>query len=254
MSKTPNILGHMLSWYHKPTEPPKPPNAIVPYLSFLLQQSHLTNCMRKNLASKLTQQPHFLRLLQLLINRINTLPALIPHSTQPIPSHRTRDRPGHIPHDKPHSPSTNTTNQTPKALCGRVITIRHPLLTHHILKHAAKLLITKTRPIRLILGLAAKTKRTPREPAEPTICSPCFRLRARNLLLLWVRGRGGWETVVFARYVVVSAPRGVREGVVGVVYLLEFLGAGAAFRAVGGDAIRVVFEGGFFVGVADLLL
>jgi len=46
-----------------------------------------------------------------------------------------------------------------------------------------------------------------------------------------------------ARGVVVAAPAGVREGVVGVVDLLEFLRAAGAFGRVGGDAVGVVAEG-----------
>lgn len=44
----------------------------------------------------------------------------------------------------------------------------------------------------------------------------------------------------------------VREGVVGVVYLLELLGAGAALGGVRGDAVGVVPQGGFLVAFADL--
>jgi hypothetical protein len=36
--------------------------------------------------------------------------------------------------------------------------------------------------------------------------------------------------------------------------LLEFFGALGAFGRVGGDAVGVVLQGGFFVGIADLLL
>ena len=43
--------------------------------------------------------------------------------------------------------------------------------------------------------------------------------------------------------VVVAAAGRVGEGVVGVVYALEFLGAGGAFGGVGGDAVRVGFQG-----------
>lgn len=48
--------------------------------------------------------------------------------------------------------------------------------------------------------------------------------------------------MVGARGVVVAAARGVAERVVGVVYLLEFFGAGGAFGGVGGDAVGVGFE------------
>lgn len=46
-----------------------------------------------------------------------------------------------------------------------------------------------------------------------------------------------------AGLVVVAAARGFGEGVVGVVYLLELLGAGLALGAIGWDAIGVVAEG-----------
>lgn len=49
--------------------------------------------------------------------------------------------------------------------------------------------------------------------------------------------------MVCACGVVVSAARGVGEGVVGVVYLLEFLGTGRAFWGVGCYAVGVGFQG-----------
>lgn len=66
-------------------------------------------------------------------------------------------------------------------------------------------------------------------------------------------GEAAWGGVR-TRDVVFMPPSGVGEGVVGVVYELEFAGAGGAFGGVGGDAVGVRFEGGAFVGVADLLL
>lgn len=56
-----------------------------------------------------------------------------------------------------------------------------------------------------------------------------------------------------AREVVFASSGGVGEGVVCVVDELEFAGAGGALGGVGGDAVGVCFEGGAFVGVADLL-
>ena len=41
--------------------------------------------------------------------------------------------------------------------------------------------------------------------------------------------------------VVVAPARGVRKGVVGVIYLLEFLGACGALGGVGGDAVGMGF-------------
>lgn len=48
---------------------------------------------------------------------------------------------------------------------------------------------------------------------------------------------------VVAAGVVVFAPRGVGEGVVGVVDLLEFFGARAAFGGAFGDAVGVMAQG-----------
>ena len=42
--------------------------------------------------------------------------------------------------------------------------------------------------------------------------------------------------------VVVAPARGIGEGVVGVIYLLKFLGASWALRGVGGDAVGMGFE------------
>ena len=49
--------------------------------------------------------------------------------------------------------------------------------------------------------------------------------------------------MVSARGVVVAATGGVREREVGVVDLLEFLGAGGTFGRVGGDAVGMGFKG-----------
>jgi hypothetical protein len=59
----------------------------------------------------------------------------------------------------------------------------------------------------------------------------------------FVIGVGGCEGGVAAGGVVVGAAGGVGEGVVGVVYLLEFLGAGGAFGGIGRDSVGVVFQG-----------
>lgn len=68
-------------------------------------------------------------------------------------------------------------------------------------------------------------------------------LLARDLFVGVGGGGGaGAAEVECACGVVVPAAGCVREGVVGVVYLLEFLGAGGAFGGVGGDAVGVRFE------------
>lgn len=57
-------------------------------------------------------------------------------------------------------------------------------------------------------------------------------------------GGGGGTAEEFALAVVFPSSGVVGEGEVGVVYELEFSGAGCAFRGVGGDSIWVGFEGG----------
>jgi hypothetical protein len=55
-----------------------------------------------------------------------------------------------------------------------------------------------------------------------------------------------------ARLVVVPATRGVRKRVVGIVDLLEAVGARSAVGGGGGDPVGMVLESGFLVGFADL--
>jgi hypothetical protein len=54
--------------------------------------------------------------------------------------------------------------------------------------------------------------------------------------------------------VVISSPRDVAEGIVGVVYLLKSFCSSWAVGGVGGHAVWVVFEGLTLVGFADLNL
>jgi hypothetical protein len=118
-------------------------------------------------------------------------------------------------------------------------------------------------------GRGPEAECAPWEPAG-------WSLRARYFLLLrfpvrvWGRGAPS-KGAVGAGRVVVAAAGGVAEGIVGIIYLLEFLGSGKAFRRVGGDAVGVVFEccsaigsegwwgtgregDVLFVGISDLLL
>lgn len=46
---------------------------------------------------------------------------------------------------------------------------------------------------------------------------------------------------MYARGVVVPAARSIREGVVGIVYELEFAGSFGTFWGIGGDAVGVGF-------------
>jgi len=142
----------------------------------------------------------------------------------------------------------------------------------HLLEYTPKLLIRKLLRIALRLSLPAEPKRAPRKageiepalPLRPSIRTASLLARPRHLLIRPLllagptttrpRPRPKAETEIRARVVVLAPSTGVGQGVVGVVDLLELAGAGGALGAVGGDAVWVVFQGGFFVGVADLLL
>lgn len=98
-------------------------------------------------------------------------------------------------------------------------------------------------------GRAAEAKG---RPGEASSKAPASAACLRDLFLL---GRGGraCPAVVRSCSIVVAAPRRVAQGIVCIVDLLEAFCAGGALGGVGGDAVGVVFERGFFVGVADLL-
>lgn len=90
-------------------------------------------------------------------------------------------------------------------------------------------------------GRAAETEGGPREATKGVAGI----IWARNLLFEVGGCRVGCaacEGAVAAGGVVVAAARGVREGVVGVIYLLEALRAGGALGTVGSDAVGVVLE------------
>jgi hypothetical protein len=123
--------------------------------------------MRKHLTRQLRKQPHLLRLLQLIVNRVNTLALLIPNSTQPIPRNSTRHSTRHIRHNETHRASTSTSHDRPeRARRTVVLALRHALIVHHLLKHAPELLVRVLVRIALALRLPAKPKRRPREIAK----------------------------------------------------------------------------------------
>lgn len=109
--------------------------------------------------------------------------------------------------------------------------------------------------------LATKPKRTPREASK---IESAFGLRTgalsarcvRYLLLpVVVRRRcAARPIVVCACGVIVAAARGVGEGVIGIVDGLEAFCAGCALWRVGGNAVGVMLQRSFLVGIADLLL
>ena len=214
--------------------------------------------MRKDLRCKFTQQLRLVPLRQFLKHRIYTLAPRIPHSTQPITRHRPSNRPREIRHNKSHRPATQATDHTPEFPCGtRLLAFRHALLSQHLFEDATKLLVAEFG-LFLVVG-AFEAEGTPWEVrAEATTG---FGWGAWYLFFIWVSGvvviiaaEGVVVSMVLAGGVVVAAARWVGESVVGVVDLLEFLGAGSALGGVGGDTVGMGFEGLLFVGVADLLL
>src|ERR1700761_380873 len=112
--------------------------------------------MRKHLACQFRKQAHFLGLLQLLVNRIHTLPSLIPYRAQSIPSYTSRNRTRHIRNDESHGSSAHTPHNTPELLVRLVVALSHAFLPHHLLKHTPELLIAVA--IRLLLRLRIPTE------------------------------------------------------------------------------------------------
>lgn len=100
------------------------------------------------------------------------------------------------------------------------------------------------RFLRVTGGRAAEAESAPGETTEGTATTSIavpgnlfFEIGGRGV------GRAAGKGLVTTGGVVVAAPRGVRERVVGVIYVLKALCAGGALRTVRSDAVGVVFEG-----------
>ncbi len=227
--------------------------------------------MAEHLRRKLAEKLHLHGLVELLVYRVHTLSACVSYRAYAVASdgalhsksapsnshhhamsfsHRYRSR--EVGNDETHSTTTQPPNQTPElARRRRILPLRHALLAQHLLEHAAKLLVAEPLPIRLrrrpvaVPLPAAEPKRRPGEPATAAAAAALLGRRPRHFLVgaIGERIRPG-EAVEGARGVVVAAAGRVREGVVGVVDLLEALRACAALGTVGRDAVRVVFESG----------
>jgi hypothetical protein len=180
----------------------------------------------EHLRRKLTQEPRPIRLWKVQENLIDTFPLRITNSTQPIPSHSTRQRSRDITHDKAQRTTTDSTNDCPKPPRGPSATIAiiasffsEPFLAQHLLKHGSELVV-----IALLATAEAKGG-----PWETTAALRDFFV---DFFFGLFEGAG---LVVFA------AAGWVGEGVVGIVYFLELLGSGWSFGGVGWDSIRVGF-------------
>ncbi len=165
-----------------------------------------------------------------LENAIDALAPRVPHGAQPIPCHRPRDRPRKVCNDKAHCTSAQSAHHTPKLPRRlRLFSFRKTLLPQHLLKDTSKLLIAETLFLMFVLG--TETKWWPRKAAWGF-------LSAGYLFCIWVAVFiGRREAVVWSSRVVVAPASGIWEGIVGVVYLLEFLGASRTFGRVWSDSV-----------------
>lgn len=172
-----------------------------------------------------------LTLRQLLENRIDTLSSGIPHRTEPIARHRPRDRAGKIREDEAHRSTAHAAHQAPELTrrCGPRA-LRHAFLAQHLLEYVAKLGVAGS--LLLVGGGGTESEGGPREietaAAAAAAAGRGAAVGTGNFFIGVVGGVGG-KGVVGAGGVVVSAPDGIGEGVVGVVYSLEFFGPCGAF-------------------------
>jgi hypothetical protein len=211
--------------------------------------------MRKYPPRKIREQLGLIRLGQLLKHSIHTLAPRIPNSTQPIPRHRARNRSRKVRHYKAHSSTAQPTHHTPELACGCwALTLCQAFFLHHLLEDVAELRVGAF--LLLLRRVAAKCALEEVAPAGKAWCATitaCWDFFIRVVVAVAECSRPWGETTMkCARSIVVPPPCRVGERVVRVVDLLELLGAGAAFGTVGGDAVWMVFEGGFLVCFSDL--
>jgi len=195
---------------------------------------------------------------------VNALPLRVPHGTQPVTGQGAAYHPGHVGDDEAHRAPAQTAHDTPE-LARRLVGagLRHALLAQHLLEHVGEL-----RVLRLLARLAVGAL-----AGEVVPCPGVGALgRARaaaggggTARRFWFVGGEGLVGGVgvgkgvgvglpraaeeLALGVVLAAPGGIRQGVVGVVDYLELARAGGALGGVLGDAVWVGFEGGSGMGV-----
>lgn len=177
---------------------------------------------------KLAEQPCLVTLRKFLEDAVDTLAPRIPDIAEPVPSYSTGQHSGEIRHDETHSTTTQASNHTPELPCRLAAVLGHALFSQHLLEYAAKLLRLKLGLLILVVRLGTEAKGRPGE-----VEAACRSLWLWNVFVR-VEGRGGSgsarpKTMVGTCGVIVSPTRGVREGVVGIVDLLELAGALGAF-------------------------
>lgn len=114
--KIPPIPSNPTSVHRKQGKTTRPNAKVQPISSPILSSCNPLPSHRslEHLRRKLTQEPRPIRLWKVQENLIDTFPLRITNSTQPIPSHSTRQRTRDIPHDKAQRTTTNSTNDRPE--------------------------------------------------------------------------------------------------------------------------------------------
>ncbi len=128
------------------------------------------NRMTKHLRRHLTQQLRLVPRRQLLKHTIHALPSVIPHRPQPIPGHRSRNRPRKIRNDEPHGAAAQPADHAPE-LAGRggVLAFGHALLAQHLFEDGAELLVAEAGGFFFCggVGMAAFAEEGPGEIVGP---------------------------------------------------------------------------------------
>lgn len=184
--------------------------------------SSATHSRLEDLRCKLTQQPRPIGGREVQENLVDTFPLCVTNGTKAVTRDSTGNGTREVANDETHRAPTNTTNESPESpsrACSpatlSIILFSKTFLSQHLLKHGPELIAVA------IIATTAEAKVGPREaPGRDFFFG----------LGLGLEGTSG---------VVVTTACGVREGVVGVVDVLEFPGAGWSLRGVGGDSIRV---------------
>lgn len=156
---------------------------------------------------QLAQQPRLISLRQFFEHSKHALALRITNRAKSVACYRASQRTWEVGHDEAHRASTKATHHTPEAASrSSVLTLCKTLLPQHLLKYGSELFIA--RLLLLFCWSRSKPECRPRKSS---------RRLARKVLCVWIVAaeREGASGVVFA------PAASVREGVVGVVDLLE---------------------------------
>lgn len=207
--------------------------------------------MSEDLGRKVGQQLRLFGLRQRLEDLIHRLALRISDRAQSVSSNCASHGTGDVCYYEAQSAAGQTANVAPEFARRLLLAVRHTLLPQHLFVRRPELLIGPLRA--LLLRLPAEERRPIKSRARRAW------LRSRNVLLVGVSVAGSRTACAkteaareLASVVVFVSAGGIAESVVCVVDLLKLTGAGSALGALGGHAVRVVLQGGFLVGFADL--